>query len=158
MKVIINTLFRWWFAICIMMGSLSLTAQQTPVQVTAILSPPYSLSLASYVRPGSQKLRIHLLLKDFTKLEYRAKLRVTIEGVGITITTKANFFPRPIILSGGVLEIFSGDELAEYFHPDNLEFAGLSKRVYQRTNQLPEGFYRFIIEVLDYNRGKSIYT
>src|SRR5690606_30517109 len=80
-----------------------------------------------------------------------------IEGVGITLKTKPGFIPQPIVISGGgIPELLYGEDLAEYFHPNNLDFAGLGRGDYNKSAKLPEGVYRFSFEVLDYNRNTLV--
>jgi hypothetical protein len=64
--------------------------------------------------------------------------------------------PPPITLQGGIPEVLGSTELEPYFQPENLDFNGLNKTDYLRTKKLPEGFYRFYAEVLDYNRGSVV--
>ena len=137
--------------------SLSLNAQVYPVQGNVVLNPPYSPYLADLTALGSQRFWLSLRLQDPTISTYNCKLRLTIEGVGITIRTKNTFLPPPITLEGGgIPQLFYGDDLAAYFNPANLDFAGLTRSQYERTQRLPEGVYRFSIEVLDYNRGTLV--
>jgi hypothetical protein len=139
-------------------------AQVFPIQVNTQVAPPYTPYLADYTAPGSQRLMVQIRSNDATLSDYTCKLRITIDGVGITIKTKPAFIPQPItIQGGGIPEIFYGEDIAEYFNPDNLDFAGISRREFQKTGKLPEGVYRFSVEVLDYNvnlqvsnRGTSI--
>jgi hypothetical protein len=132
-------------------------AQSFPVNITPAIHSPYSPYLSDYVEPGSQKLQVTVQLKDPTLPEYRCKFRLTVEGVGITIRTRQNFIPQPTILQGGgVPNILYGEDLAEYFNPANLDFAGISKANYTKGAKLPEGIYRFSFEVLDYNRGTTV--
>jgi hypothetical protein len=132
-------------------------AQSFPVNITPAIHSPYSPYLSDYTEPGSQKLQINVQLKDPTLPEYRCKFRLTIEGVGITIRTRQSFIPQPTILQGGgVPNILYGEDLAEYFNPANLDFAGISKADYTKGAKLPEGIYRFSFEVLDYNRGTTV--
>ncbi len=132
-------------------------AQSFPVSITPAIHSPYSPYLSDYIEPGSQKLQVTIQLKDPTLPEYRCKFRLTIEGVGITIRTRQNFIPQPTILQGGgVPNILYGEDLTEYFNPANLDFAGISKADYTKGAKLPEGIYRFSLEVLDYNRGTTV--
>ncbi|GCC53328.1 hypothetical protein SanaruYs_35710 [Chryseotalea sanaruensis] len=137
--------------------SLSLKAQVFPVQGNVVLNPPYSPYMADLTALGSQRFWLTLRLQDPTINTYNCKLRLTIEGVGITIRTKNTFLPQPITLEGGgIPQFFYGDDLAAYFNPANLDFTGLTRSQYERTQRLPEGVYRFTIEVLDYNRGTLV--
>lgn len=134
-----------------------LRAQTYPVVVNTQISPPYSPFLSDYTAAGSQRLMVNFVLRDATLPEYTCKLRLTIEGVGITIRTKASFVPRPLVLPGGgiPLQVY-GEDLEEYFLPANLDFTGISRSQYEKGAKLPDGVYRFTIEVLDYNRGTVV--
>jgi hypothetical protein len=132
----------------------SIDAQVFPVQVTTQLVPPYSPYLTDYTSAGSQKLMLQIRLNDPTVTDYNVKLRFIIEGVGITIRTRQTaVVPAITLQGGGVPQTFFGEDLEEYFRVENLDFAGLSRREYQRTAKLPEGIYRFSVEVLDFNRS-----
>jgi TANFOR domain-containing protein len=125
-------------------------AQNFPVQATTQITPPYSLYLQDYVSENN-RLSLVLFLKDLNHAEYRVRLRFSIEGNGISISTNPQYLPPPIILQGGVPLSLSGPELAEYLNPFNLTFAGLTRQEFQRTGRLPEGPYRICFQVLDYN-------
>ncbi len=131
-------------------------AQVFPVRVTTQLTPPYSPYLSDYTIPGSQNFMIQVQLNDVTVTDYPCKLRLTIEGVGITLRTKKGFVHSPLILHGGVPQIFYGEDIREYFHPASFDFSGLSRSAYDNSARLPEGVYRFSVEVLDYNRGTVV--
>jgi hypothetical protein len=68
-----------------------LDAQVYPVQVTTQLTPPYSLFLSDYVSPGSERLAVHILLRELSRPELNVRLRLKIIGQGITIETKPEF-------------------------------------------------------------------
>ena len=66
-------------------------AQQFPVQVTPQLAPPYSLVMPEYYSPtvpGTEKLRIILLNKDFQKPQITIRLRLTIESQSVRLRTR----------------------------------------------------------------------
>jgi hypothetical protein len=137
--------------------ALKVHAQSYPVQANIALAPPYSPFLSDYTAVGAQVFSSTLYLRDSRIDSYQVKLRLTIEGVGITIRTKANFIPlRPITLYGGESITMFGEELEEYFDPNNLDFAGISRSQYEKGAKLPEGVYRFTLEVLDYNRSTLV--
>lgn len=151
----------WFIAAFVVVGWLlgvqSVLAQNYPVQSTVQLAPPYSTYLADYVAPGTNRLSINVLLTELDRVEYPVKLRVTIEGGGVTLRTHDRYAPAPITLQGGMLEMLTAVDLAPYFDPMNLQFSGgLRSDQFQRTGQLPEGFYRFCVEVLDYNSGTVV--
>ena len=137
--------------------SVSSFGQVFPVQVTPQITPPYSPYLSDYTAPGAQNFMVHIRANDVTLSGYRCKLRLTIEGVGISIRTKPGLITAPIILEGGgTSHVYYGSDLLSYFHPDALDFSGISKSQYVKTARLPEGVYRFSVEVLDYNRGTVV--
>lgn len=132
------------------------SGQVFPIQVVPQLVPPYSPYLSDYTGPGAQNLIVQIHANDVSISNYPCKLRITIEGVGITITTKSAAVTRPLMLQGGIPQIFYGEDLIDYFHPGALDFYGISRREYETTGRLPEGVYRFRVEVLDYNRGTVV--
>ncbi|MDQ2657927.1 MAG: fibronectin type III domain-containing protein [Bacteroidota bacterium] len=139
-----------------LLACINTDAQVFPVRVTTQLTPPYSPYLSDYTSPGSQNFMIQVQLNDVTVANYPCRLRLTIEGVGITLRTKTGFGQRPLILQGGVPQIFYGEDIREYFHPASFDFSGLSRSAYDNSARLPEGVYRFSVEVLDYNRGTVV--
>ncbi|MEL6561881.1 MAG: fibronectin type III domain-containing protein, partial [Bacteroidota bacterium] len=149
--------FHWLFSLILIMltGLIAResVAQQFPVRATTVVTPPYSIYLSDYSSPESNSLQLILQLRDLDRPEYRAKLRLTIEGQGITIRTRPGYTPNPIILQGGIPETLTGFDLRGYLNPDNLDFNGISKSEFIRSGSLPEGFYTFTIEVLDFNRN-----
>ncbi|HYG20119.1 MAG TPA: fibronectin type III domain-containing protein, partial [Ohtaekwangia sp.] len=147
---------RFIFTIVCCTACLLASAQTFPVQSNVQLIPPYSLYLNDYVIAGQEKIYVHLLLRDVTVNDYRVKLRLRIEGAGITIATSQNFSGPPISLQGGLPLTLTSFELEPYFNLRNLDFAGLSKNEFQRTGRLPEGLYKFTLEAFDFNRTKQV--
>ena len=150
MNRFIRILVAWLFC------SLSGYSQTYPVQTNVQLVPPYTPYRADYINAGSEKVMVQLLLKDPTVSNYRVKIRLKIEGVGITIATPESFSGPPIVLQGGIPVMLTSFELAPYFNTKNLQFAGLSKADFQRTGRLPEGLYKFTISVSDFNLNKQV--
>ena len=135
----------------------SAMAQTFPVRVTPVLTPPYTPFLTDYTDPGAERLTLQIMLNDLTVTEFRTKLRMTIEGVGITITSNPNYVPPPISLQGGVPQLIYGSDIAGYFKMSNLVFQGLNPNEVQKNGgRLPEGIYRISFEVLDYNRNTVV--
>ncbi|MGB4774869.1 MAG: fibronectin type III domain-containing protein, partial [Daejeonella sp.] len=82
---------------------------------------------------------------------YPCRLRFKLEGFGITIQNKNDFYVQPFYLNPGELVTFSGSDLEPYFNPKNLVFQGLDLNSFSRSGgKLPEGVYRISVEVLDY--------
>jgi hypothetical protein len=127
-----------------------------PVQVTSNLIPPYSLYLSDYSDASQNKWNIQLLLKDFTQTNYQAKLRITIEGAGIRLRTRQGFSAGPIRLDPGIPYQVDATDLSQYLNIQNMEVSGINRSQLASTQKLPEGFYQFKIEVLDYNRNNRV--
>ena len=149
-----STLRGWLLLLMLVAGAWgSGLAQNRPVTSTLQLTPPYSVYLADYARPGSEQMLVYLLLRDLSELQYDARLRLTIEGSGIRLQTDPNYQPPPLTLEGGSPTIVSGEDLAPYLDSRNLLFSGITQAEYEQRRALPEGFYQFSVEVLDYRRA-----
>ncbi len=127
-----------------------------PITVTPTLTPPYSLSLSDYSKFGSQKLMVTVYANDLSISNLPIKLRIKMETVGVTIENPPTITTVPIYINGGETNILFGNNLDSYFNINNLIFKGYSKNTYNRTGQLPEGFYRFTVEVLHFNTNRLI--
>uniref|UniRef100_UPI0019D09DBA fibronectin type III domain-containing protein n=1 Tax=Flagellimonas marinaquae TaxID=254955 RepID=UPI0019D09DBA len=128
-------------------------AQIFPVQVTPQILPPYSFRLSDYATSTREKLFVNLLLTDAMESGRRVRLRMNVEGPGISFRT-VDFVAgaAPIVLNGGVNLRLSNFDLRPYFELNNL--IGISPQQYGQ--QLPEGQYRFCFEVYDQFSGQRI--
>lgn len=144
------------FPIIFLIAGLKTQAQVYPVNGNAALIPPYSVYLADYTSRATERLMVNVVLNDVTRPELRVRLRVRIESQNIRIETKPEYIGSEIILQGGVPLRLNGTDLIEYFSPNNLNFSGLTRREFEKTGALPQGFYQFSFEVLEYNRGVKI--
>ncbi len=130
----------------------SIMAQTYPVNATTQVAPPYSVFLSDYVAPGSEQLRLNLLLRDLTDPVYDVRLRLLIEGQGVRIETNPAYNPPPITLEAGLSTWLDAIDLAPYFESQNLIFSGYSRAEFEQFGRLPEGFYQFCFTVQDYRR------
>ncbi len=146
----------WLLYFWLLCFAISSQAQVFPIQSQVNLIPPYSGNLSDYTVPGAHRISITIRSNDASLIDYRVKLRLTIDGVGVTVRSKPNVVYQPITIDGGSPLILYGDDLIEYLDPKNLDFIGFSRSEYQRTGKIPEGVYRFSVEVLDYNRGTVV--
>ena len=131
-------------------------SQNYPIQVVTEIIPPYSVYLSDYTSAQYDMLKVNIYVIDNNLVDYRAKLKMIIEGQNITIETDPNQAPPPLLLQGGVPEMLYGSDLDWYFNPDHLIFKGLNKYDFLRTGKLPEGLYRFSFKVVDYNRNTTV--
>jgi|GEM_PF-2246791 len=157
LKPSVSNLF---LALIFVLSAFGLTAgaqQIAPVLANTQVSPPYSSYLSDYASPGSTKLQVNLFLKDLTKTNYPCRLRIKIEGFGITIQSKNDFNVPALFLNGGELSVITGADLEPYLSPQNLVFQGLNQTEFARNGgKLPEGIYRFTVEVIDYYRKSLV--
>ena len=148
--------FRYILLSTTLLLTLTAKSQRFPVQANVQLLPPYSISLADYASPEVDRVRLSLLLLDLTQPTYDVRLRLVIEGTGIRIETDPAFSPAPITIESGAPTILTGIDLAPYFDIRNLLFSGISKQQYERQGVLPEGFYRFTLQVTDARRRDRV--
>ncbi len=145
--------------ILVAVANLQGIAQQTiyPVTATVVLNPPNTAILTDYYSPGSDKLAITMTFNDLSEPSWDVRLRITIESGSIRIVTKDNIVPpTPITLYPGQPVTVSGEELEPYLTYSNINIAGISLADLQKDGVLPEGFYTFRVEVLDYRSGRVI--
>ncbi|MFT3738450.1 MAG: hypothetical protein QM786_06805 [Breznakibacter sp.] len=139
------------------LAAFSATAQRTyPVYVVPTLTPPYSPRLSDYCSPGSPRLMVAVTANDLNISDLPVKLHIKLESVGVEVETPPTLRTPPIYLQGGATQLLWGDDLADYFNPDNLVFKGYSKEAYTKSGQLPEGLYKFTVEVLHYHTNRAI--
>jgi TANFOR domain-containing protein len=131
-------------------------AQVYPVQGNAALVPPFSLKLSDYANSVTDRLAVNVLLNDVAKPDLKIRLRIRIEGQNVKLETKSEYFGTALTLQGGVPLRLTNIDLAEYFNPSHLNFSGITQSEFLKTASLPEGFYQFCFEVLEYNRGVKI--
>ena len=131
-------------------------AQTFPVTVQTILTPPYSLRLSDYSQPGMQRIMVHLFVNDLNVNNRPVRLHIKMEAPGVTIETIPNIAVTPFFITGGAVHIFTGADLTAYFSPNNLNFRGFSRDAYQRAGQLPDGFWRITVQVVDIATGRTI--
>lgn len=129
-------------------------AQTYPVQATTLLVPPFSGYLQDQV--SSQKLKVLLMLNDFSKPAYNVKIKFRLTGQNISIRSKPYYFYGPVTLLPGVPLELSGDDLAQLLADNNLDFSGISYTDYQQHKTLPEGFYTFCFTAYDHDNPLSI--
>jgi len=126
-------------------------AQSYPVHITTQLVAPFSGYLPDYANAGEEKLKILVLFTDFTKPSYNIKLKISIQGQGVSIQSQGHYFSDPFNIQPGVPLEISGSELSGLLNSQNLDFNGINKAQYEQRKVLPEGFYTFCITAYDNN-------
>ncbi|HTI92969.1 MAG TPA: hypothetical protein VL727_20365 [Puia sp.] len=130
-------------------------AQIYPVQLSTLVSPPYSIYLPDYASPGGEKLRLVLLQRDLTVQGYRVRFDMKVQVNGVTIMqTSRSAMPPPITLQPGIPTVLGGSDLSWYVQPQNLEFGGgYSSSTYEQSRSLPEGPISITFTAYDYIRS-----
>jgi hypothetical protein len=145
---------------CIVLFVLSnpqfVSAQVYPVQGNTVLIPPYSAYLADYTSRSTDRLVLNVVLHEVTRPELAVRLRLRIEGQNVRIETKPEYIGSRLTLQGGIPLRLNGVDLTEYFNPANLNFSGITRKEFEKSGKLPQGFYQFCFEVLEYDRGIKI--
>lgn len=145
-----NSILTFWF---ILIGIISYS-QQMPTSATVIMNPPHPVYLSDYYSFGSNYFQTILSLNDLNEPTWDVRLKVTIEGEGIVITTKPSFIPSlPITLTSGIPLTFQGADFAPYLDVNNVDLQGITAASLNQSGKLPEGLYQFCVEVLDYQTG-----
>lgn len=128
----------------------------TPLVANLSIKPPNSIFLSDYADPNQDFLNLNVLFQDFNESSWNIYFRVTIEGNNLKLQSKPNFKPNaPVVVQVGTPETFGQETLSAYFLLPNLDVQGQTQSLAQ-NGKLPEGFYSFCVEVLDFNSGKRI--
>ena len=123
-----------------------------PVTAHVQINPPTTTYLPEFTVLGSDRLSVNLFLNDFNEPVYDVRLKITIEGNGISLVTHPSYVPPVITLSPGA-NLFSGSDLANYLSTNHMFISGISaKKLQQGGGGLPEGIYTFCVQVFDYRR------
>jgi hypothetical protein len=133
-------------------------SQIYPSRVTTSLLQPYTIFLDEYTNPLLPKIKANVVFTDFTEPSWNIYLKLKITGPNFSIETNPNIKPQQAVnvIPGVPFEI-SGADLDWYFNNNNLIFSGISRSVLEaNNNRLPEGFYTYCFEVMDYETNKKI--
>ena len=126
-----------------------------PVTITQFQVKP-SVFLSDYTEPSSERISATLVFNDLNEVSREVYLRLTIESSSIRLVTSANVVPNSFTLYVREPSQLRADDFIPYFSLQNLDCMGISKAELQRTGQLPEGWYTFSLEVLEFPTKKII--
>ena len=94
---------------------------------------------------------------DFNEPSRDVFIRLRIESDELSIQTDPNYIPlTPITLIPGVPYFMSGSDLFDYISPQNAIYGGAANTSLLQNGRLPEGFYTFCVEVIDYSTKESL--
>ena len=100
------------FILLLLLGTAPGFSQNYPLQITTQLVPPFSRYVPDYAVPGNEKLKLLCLFTDFTEPSYNYKLKIKIQGQGITIQSKSYYFAGPFNITPGLPVQLSGRDLS----------------------------------------------
>jgi TANFOR domain-containing protein len=130
---------------------------QPPVQVTPQLLAPYTTQVSEYYSAvGNPKLSLLLLNRDFNRPTLSVRLRMSIEGQGISIKTREDVNFTPVTLLAGQPYFVTPTELTQYFNVNNIILSGITQQEYIQTGKLPEGFYTYCFETVETTTGQTV--
>ncbi len=134
-------------------GSQSLFSQIYPVQATPILAPPYLGNLSEYSTTLNEKFFVNLFTNDLTITNRQVQLKLYLQGGGFNAVSAPviNGYV-PIYVTGGEALQITNTDLAPYLQLQNLQ--GINPAQY--ANALPQGLYKFCVEVIDYATQQPI--
>ena len=146
------------FALCFLLLSIDVASGQPyPVTVTFNVIPPAGVSLAEYQVSPTPKVMASIVLTDLQKPVFKVRLKLTIAGNGLLLTTSDQAVLPPVDLLAGQAVTLDQTALAGYFDISTLNITGMNRNEFIRRGQiLPEGTYSFCLEAYDYNRPQGL--
>jgi hypothetical protein len=110
--------------------------------------PPYTPFVPDYYSAFQEKLKVTLVSTDMQHPALSVRMRMRISSSSFAIENPAYVYTPVFQLSAGEPVSFSMQDLEFYFRPSNIRVNGnLSE--FNRSNMLPDGFYRFHFEVYE---------
>ncbi len=127
-------------------------AQLYPVRSNLVLSPPYPMNIGTYAQDDYMGMQLNIVLNDNNSTNYLVGLKLVIEGQsGVRIeTAPSDSWQHTMYLNPGLNSV-DLSILHPLFEPDNLVFSNVSS-----GDEIPEGMYRFKVEVYDVARNVLI--
>ncbi|HRN34368.1 MAG TPA: hypothetical protein PLC76_07650 [Saprospiraceae bacterium] len=145
-------------ALCFLLLSIDVASGQPyPVTVTFNVIPPAGVSLAEYQVSPTPKVIASIVLTDLQKPTFKVRLKLTIAGNGLLLTTSDQAVLPPVDLLAGQAVTLDQTALAGYFDISTMNITGMNRNEFIRRGQiLPEGTYSFCLEAYDYNRPQGL--
>ncbi len=146
---------KYLFATLLSLLALQALAQiQYPTTVSLTVKP--SAFLSDYAEPGSGNFAATITFNDMNEVGRDVYFRICIESNRVKLFTSLNYRPQPITLYTAEPLTLSDMDFEDYFNLRNLECMGADRDKLQRYGQIPEGLYKFSLEVIEYQTGKII--
>lgn len=148
----LNLIFKICLISLLVLTSLSSRAQ---IVVNLKVLPPYQSRISDY---ASRPNLMVLSLSNTSTSARQIQLSGTITGNnGVSAWMKPGYkSPRPIEMAPGQMILLNGNDIAQLFDYNQIEFTGVSVADFTRGAGLPEGNYQICIRALDYNTRQPI--
>lgn len=125
-------------------------AQQYPVRIIPVITPPYSLKLADYAHAPESKLQLQVLMTDLQQPQHHIGIKFFLQaGLNAQPIAQSNEFiigQKPFLLTPGANITLTSSQIKHLFDPQNLN--GLNPQQY--ASPLPEGLYQFCFQAYDF--------
>ncbi len=131
--------------------SIEMQAQSAtyPLQLHAVILPPYTNCLGDYVSQGNSRLKLTAIVRDMTRYGKDLKVSVAMKvKMGNTVLLETRT-PYPQVLSN--VGVQTPIETADLFDPKNSNARG---KYANNGWCLPEGAYEFEFQIFDYYNTK----
>ena len=106
------------------------------------------------VVPGQERMIVTIDFNDLTEPSWDARLRMTIEGEGISMRTSPQFI-EPVTLFPGP-NFIDGEILRSLLDISKMDVTGANKNDLVNAGRLPEGNYDFCLEITDAGRETAL--
>ncbi|NRF39478.1 hypothetical protein [Pedobacter foliorum] len=148
----LNLLLRICLISLLILASVTLRAQ---INVTLKVLPPYQSRISDY---ASRPDLMVLTLSNTSTVTRQIQLSGTITGNnGVAAWLKPGYkSPQPIEMAPGQMILLNGNDIAQLFDYNQIEYTGVSVADFTRGVGLPEGNYQICIRALDYNTRQPI--
>jgi hypothetical protein len=149
---------KWFTILLVSIPCIAVTqTSKYPVKLDLNLAGSGPVYLSDYLNPDKNLLNLYATFTDLEELEIEVYLTFTIEGNGITLSSKPDYKPAtPIILTAGELTKIDEDILMDLFQTRAINYTDAGNQSTFENLKLPEGFYTFCFQVNHYQTNKRI--
>ncbi len=137
--------------------TIPLWAQNYPIQITVVVTPPYSTKISDYT---SQPGKIMANIRNTAAFGRAAQVYLTGEissESGVSVRTASGYKPaQPILLAPGASLIVNINNIQEVFSGANVEYEGITASEIIQGNGLPEDIYTICLRAWDFKTDEPL--
>jgi hypothetical protein len=142
---------RYYIVIALLLLQIRGIAQYYPAEAFFNLSPPFPVYLSDYANPMGNNVALRLVFRDFNLGTRQVRLKLCVQGQNFQTCSLPGVLLPEYTITAGVPLLLQQADLYQYFLPQNLD---LNPVAYAQA--MPEGIYRFTVQVIDAQSGRSI--